>query len=101
MAITKQPLKSKPECKVKFTLTAEEADNAEKAFLVGEFNDWDENATPMKKQKNGDFSVTLNLPTGGSCQFRYLVDGRWVNDSGADGYERCDFANADNSILML
>lgn len=101
MTITKQALKSKPECKVKFTLTAEEAGNAETVFLVGEFNDWNEQATPMKKQKNGNFSITLNLPSGERCMFRYLADGRWLNDPQADGYEFCPFANTDNSVLSL
>lgn len=101
MAITKQPLKTKPECKVKFILTAEEAGNAETAFLVGDFNDWNEQATPMKKQKNGDFSVTLSLPSGKKCMFRYLTDDRWLNDPQADGHEFCSFASAENSVLHL
>lgn len=102
MAITKQFLKSKPECKVKFTLTAEEADGVESAILVGDFNSWDPAANPMKKQKDGGFNVTLNLPTGFKSTFRYLLDGdRWVNDSAADGYEYCSFAGGENSVLDL
>ncbi|MCC8193113.1 MAG: isoamylase early set domain-containing protein, partial [Deltaproteobacteria bacterium] len=60
MAIVKQFLKTKPECKVKFTLGAMEANNAESAALVGDFNNWDPKATPMKKRKDGGFSVTIN-----------------------------------------
>ena len=102
MPISKQFLKNKPECKVKFTLSAEEADDASCVALVGDFNNWDIHSTPMKKQKNGSFSVTLNLPAGQKVSFRYLADEtRWLNDSAADSYEFCSYALADNSILNL
>ena len=102
MAIVKQFLKTKPECKVTFTLTAEEAGNAQRVSLVGDFNSWDPAANPMKKQKNGGFSTTLNLRAGFTNQFRYLIDGaRWVNDSAADGYTYCSFAGGENSLLSL
>lgn len=102
MAIVKQLLKSKPECKIKFTLTAEESGNAAAVSLVGDFNSWDPAATPMKKQKNGDFTATLTLPTGFTSKFRYLADNeRWINDSEADGYEYCAFAGGDNSVLRI
>lgn len=102
MAITKQFLKTKPECKVTFTLSAEEAGSAATAALVGDFNSWDTAATPMKKQKDGGFAATLTLPTGAASKFRYLLDGeRWLNDSAADGYEYCSFASGENSLLSL
>jgi len=50
MAIKKQFLKSKPVCKVTFSIQAE---NAENVAVVGSFNDWSETATPLKKLKNG------------------------------------------------
>ncbi len=102
MAITKQFLKSKPECKVKFTLSAEDAGNAETVSLLGDFNNWDPSVTPMKKRKDGSFSVSINLPTGQSSKFRYLLDGqRWANDPSADGFEYCPFAGEENFVLSL
>lgn len=102
MSIDKQILKNKPECKVKFTLSAEEARDAQKLAVVGDFNSWDPSADPMKKQKNGSFSVTINLPVGFRSKFRYLADGsRWINDSAADAYEYCPFAGEENSVLAL
>ena len=50
MAIKKQFLKSKPVCKVTFTVLAEEA---EKVTVIGCFNEWNEKAAPLKKLKNG------------------------------------------------
>lgn len=102
MSITKQFLKTKPECKVKFTVYAEDAASFEAVALVGDFNSWAPAATPMKKQKNGDFSATLTLPAGASYKFRYLGDGaKWFNDACADGYEYCPLAEGDNAVLQL
>ena len=69
--LKKQPLKSKPVCKVTFTLP--ESVKAESAYLVGDFNNWDEKATEMKKlKKNGQFTITLELDKEKEYQFRYL-----------------------------
>ena len=50
MAIKKQFLKSKPVCKVTFSLPAEEA---KKVSVVGSFNEWNAKKAPLKKLKNG------------------------------------------------
>ncbi len=95
--LKKQVLKSKPVCKVTFTLP--EAIKAESAYLVGDFNDWDEQATIMKKARNGHFSVTLELEKGREYQFRYLVNGtEWHNDWHADKYLPNPFSG-DNSVV--
>jgi 1,4-alpha-glucan branching enzyme len=96
--LKKQTLKSKPVCKVTFTLP--EAIKAETAYLVGDFNNWDEKATPMKLiKKNGQFSITLDLETGREYQFRYLVNGtEWHNDWHADKYVPNPFSG-DNSVV--
>jgi 1,4-alpha-glucan branching enzyme len=97
--LKKQVLKSKPVCKVTFTLP--EAIKAESAFLVGDFNNWDEKATPMKLvKKSGQFSVSLDLEQGREYQFRYLVNGtEWHNDWHADKYVPNPFSG-DNSVVI-
>lgn len=96
--LKKQPLKSKPVCKVTFTLP--EAVKAEDAYLVGDFNNWDEKATAMTKlKKNGQFTVTLELAKEKEYQFRYLVNGsEWHNDWHADKYVPNPFSG-DNSVV--
>ncbi len=102
MSITKQLLKSKHECKVRFHLTASEAGNAGQIALVGDFNNWDTGASIMRRLKNGDFALEMKLPAGGTFKFRYLADEKiWLNDPQADGYEHCDFAGTDNSLLTV
>ncbi|UAM97106.1 isoamylase early set domain-containing protein [Polaribacter litorisediminis] len=98
MAIKKQFLKSKPVCKVTFTVPAEEASSV---AVVGSFNEWNVEATPLKKLKNGSFKGTIDLETGSSYEFRYLVDGEYVNEQEADGTVWSDFAGAENSLLSL
>ncbi|MFW5714380.1 MAG: isoamylase early set domain-containing protein [Brevefilum sp.] len=61
--------------------------DAEKVCLVGDFNDWDNTANPMKKKKDGMFYTVLTLDAGKSYEFRYFLDGeRWENDWEADAY---------------
>lgn len=96
--IKKQYLKSRPVCKVSFYLPA--AVKAETVHLVGDFNDWDEQATPMTLLKDGRFTVTLDLEAGRQYQFRYLVDGtEWHNDWEADKYVPNPFSG-DNSVVI-
>jgi 1,4-alpha-glucan branching enzyme len=94
--LKKQFLKSKPVCKVTF-YAPEEIDGGT-AYLVGDFNDWSESATPMEQLKDGRFKVTLSLDKDQEYQFRYLIDGEWHNDHNADRYVQNPFSG-DNSIV--
>ncbi|MBT8254365.1 MAG: glycoside hydrolase [Flavobacteriaceae bacterium] len=99
MAIKKQYLKSKPVCKVTFSVPAEEA---KKVAVVGTFNEWNEKkAINLKKLKNGTFKGTVDLEKDNSYQFRYVVDGKYVNDDQADSYAWSDYAGAENGVLNL
>ncbi|WP_026843917.1 isoamylase early set domain-containing protein [Brumicola pallidula] len=104
MNFQKQYLKSKPVCKVIFKLSKDEAKNAEKVFIVGDFNDWDMAKTPMKKLKNDSFSTIVLLPKDAEYQFRYLLDdGQWENDwnADADAYITSPMSFEDNSVLAV
>jgi 1,4-alpha-glucan branching enzyme len=102
MALDKQFLKSRSVCKVRFTISAEEASGATHACIVGEFNEWDPAAGLMKLQKDGSLTAVLEIPVGREYRFRYFVDHcRWLNDSHADGYEYCPFSGCDNSLLNI
>ncbi len=102
MSLSKQSLKSKPITKVTFLVPAEIGTGAEKVAVVGEFNSWDVNATPLKKQKDGSFKTTVELSTGQEYQFRYLIDGtNWVNDSEADKYVSSGISFEENSVVVL
>ncbi|NOZ61706.1 MAG: glycoside hydrolase [Calditrichaeota bacterium] len=101
MSLKKQYLKSKSLCRVTFRLEKKPAAQAKKVYLVGDFNNWDEKANPMKKLSNGDFTLRLDLETGKQYQFRYLLDdGTWENDWNADQYVSSQFPGTDNSVVL-
>lgn len=102
MALKKQFLKTKPECKVTFEISKEAVADAKSVVLVGDFNDWDEAGIPMKKGKTGLFSVSITLETGKQYQFRYFIDGkRWENDWDADAYATSPFPGIENSVVII
>lgn len=96
MAITKKYLKSKPVCKVTFELAGIEAENI---AVVGSFNNWE--STPLKKFKNGKFKTTVDVATESNYEFRYLVDGSYINEVEADAFQWNDYAGAENSVLSV
>ncbi len=102
MGFIKKYLKSRKVCKVTFKLDGEIAKNADIVHLVGEFNNWSEDSTPMKKKKDKTFSTIVELAPGKDYQFRYLVDQtEWENDNQADKYISNDFGNCDNSVVTV
>jgi 1,4-alpha-glucan branching enzyme len=97
--IKKSYSKSGHTCRVTFRLPAEV--NAETAGLAAEFNDWNAEANPMNRLKDGSFSLSLSLPTGQSYRFRYLLDGeRWENDWQADAYVPNVYGSEDSVVEL-
>ncbi len=86
-------------CRVTFKLPKDVS--AETVHLCGEFNDWSPAKHPMKKLKDGSFSVTVSLEPGQSYRFRYLLDNeRWENDWDADAYVANQYGTEDSLITI-
>ena len=98
MAIKKQYLKSKPICKVTFTVHAKDA---KEVAVVGDFNNWETKNSNLKKLKNGTFKGVLDLEKDKTYEFRYIVDGNYINEEKADSYKWNNFANTENGVLNL
>ena len=98
MAVKKQFIKTKPVCKVTFSLEAKEADYV---AVIGDFNNWNPSEGALSKQKNGTFKAAFDLPKDTSFEYRYLVDGVFVNETEADAYRWNDFAGAENCVLEV
>ncbi len=97
----KKYLKSGTVCKVTFTIPKEVAGIAKYASVVGEFNNWNIDATPMKKLKKGEFKATLNLESGKEYKFRYLINGEtWENDWNADKYVNNIYGTDDSVVIV-
>ncbi len=57
--ITKSCAKNGKTCKVTFKVAPELA--AEKGAVMGDFNDWKEEANPLAKRKDGSLTTTVSL----------------------------------------
>lgn len=52
---------------------------AEEVSLVGDFNSWNPEVHPMKKDKYGIWEKDLVIPPG-RYEYKFLVDGNWAVD---------------------
>lgn len=52
---------------------------AHEVLVAGTFNDWQPSANPMIPQGNGKWSTTIRLKPG-HHEYRFVVDGHWLND---------------------
>ncbi|MCB9135463.1 MAG: isoamylase early set domain-containing protein [Anaerolineales bacterium] len=94
----KEYTKTGRSCKVTFEVSAGEANEV---ALLGDFNEWNSSATPMKRRKEGTFSVTVSLKPGNEYKFRYLADGEtWLNDAAADSYVPNTFGSEDSVVSV-
>lgn len=97
--IKKSYTKTGRSCRVTFAVPAET--NAQAASLCGEFNEWQKTSHPMKRRKDGSFSVTVSLSSGRDYRFRYVIDGeRWENDHAADDYPPNPFGSWDSLVKV-
>ncbi len=60
---------------------------AKNVCLIGDFNDWDPAAFPMKQQPDGAWLVQIPL-THGHHHYQFLVDGKPMLDPRAQGVAR-------------
>lgn len=98
MSIKKQFIKTKPVCKVTFSV---EAKDATTASVVGDFNGWNPAEGLLSKLKTGTFKNTFELPKDASYEFKYVIDGVYVNEPESDSFVFNEFAGAQNSVLAL
>ncbi len=102
MSLKKKYLKTKPICKVSFSLPKDATKTAKEVAIVGDFNDWNTRANFMKKLKNGSFTSTIDLSPGKHYEFRYLIDGEtWANDWIADAYVPTVYGDEENSVVAV
>lgn len=68
--------------RVTFALPASEPPVA--VSVVGDFNNWDPFAHPMRKRSNGTRSTVVTVSPGSTLHFRYLAEGGvWFDDESA------------------
>ena len=90
--------KDKGGVKLTFVLSLEDTPNP--VSVLGDFNNWDELAHPLKKRANGTRSVSVVVPAGGRYAFKYLADGgTWFTDTDADEHGSNEYGQV-NSIVV-
>lgn len=70
------------------------------ATLVGSFNDWDLERTPLTKDSNGSWKTTVWLAPG-RYEYRFVIDGaQWFSDPGAQESVPNGFGST-NSVVVV
>ena len=77
-----------------------EMPSAEQVILMGDFNQWNPNSHPMRKDENGIWRKTVMILPG-RYEYRFWVDGEWCNDP--HNHLRCPncFGSENNIIEVL
>jgi 1,4-alpha-glucan branching enzyme len=73
-----------------------QAPDAKRVCVIGDFNDWDLTATPMRRAPDGCWLASLELPHG-HHRYLFLVDGHPALDPNSTGTVR----NEKNEIFSL
>ena len=84
------------EQEITFTVLAPEA---REVSVVGSFNGWRPNATPLNNTGAGEWAVRLMLRSG-QYEYRFAVDGRWSEDPRASQHVANPFGEF-NSVLVV
>ena len=76
-------------------------DDAKSVSVAGDFNGWDQLATPLKRNGSGLWSTEIIAPQSGRFEYKFVVDGnRWVEDP-SHGMKTPDNYGGLNSVIVL
>jgi Glycogen recognition site of AMP-activated protein kinase len=75
------------------------APGASLVYVAGSFNEWNAEANPLRKLREGRWSLRLRLKPG-RYEYRFLVDGVWKLDPRARQYVT-DFCGGLNSVMLV
>ena len=68
-------------------------------FVVGSFNNWDCQQTPLARDMEGGWQTDLSLEPG-RYEYRFVVDGQWLSDPNVTESVENQFGST-NSILIV
>jgi 1,4-alpha-glucan branching enzyme len=73
--------KASEEGMVKVTFSLPTGEPAGAVSVVGDFNNWDPSAHPLRPRSKRTRSVSVTVPKGSTLRFRYLAEGgTWFDD---------------------
>ncbi len=73
---------------------------AKEIFLAGDFNGWKRRETPLVKGRDDVWRIVLELKPDRSYDYKYIVDGNWVNDPNNRDLNP-DVAGGTNSVIFI
>jgi len=77
------------------------APDVERVTIVGDFNDWDPQATPLARLSGNAWGVMVKLPPG-RYRYSFVLDGsRWIADPGAPRAADDDFGLQSSVTTIL
>ncbi len=75
------------------------APEAKEVCLTGSFNKWNPIKKKMKKNDRGEWVIRVVLSEGEHI-YKFVVDGEWVNDPGAERYVENGVGGLNSSKLV-
>jgi 1,4-alpha-glucan branching enzyme len=93
-AIERTPMARKKATKSAQTFSIH-APAASTVLLAGSFTHWQQDALPMTKTENGNWSITLPLAPG-TYYYRFIVDGEWLDDPACTLHVDNPYGSRDN-----
>jgi 1,4-alpha-glucan branching enzyme len=69
-------IQKKKNQKITFSVSAP---TAKKVFLVGDFNNWESETHPMKKDSSGVWKKSVMLAPS-QYEYKFIIDGDWKED---------------------
>ncbi len=68
-------------------------------FLVGDFNDWNEVAHPMRREPDGRHTLELPLRPG-EYDYKFKVGSLWFNDDYAHKYNPNPWGSENSAVVV-
>ena len=85
--------------KVTFALPSDEIDQP--VSVLGDFNDWDPHAHPLRRRSNGTRSAVVELESGTVARFKYLrADGTWFCEPDAESVTHDEYDVVDSLLAV-
>ncbi len=73
--------------------------HANEVFVAGTFNNWQAHQNPLTRLGNGKWAIDLALAPG-RYEYRFVVNGEWINDPQAKETAPNDFGTQ-NAVLLV
>ena len=76
-------------------------DSANSVSVAGDFNGWNQAATPLKRNDSGLWFTEIVIPRAGRFEYKFIIDGqRWIEDP-SNGLKALNNYGGLNSVLVI